>query len=614
MERVNTHESSATIEQALNELPASMARQKSIHGNDVQLHEENTRGPSHASEVHKGNVGMIGSGDYGRALAGKMAQCGYKVQLGSRNPDNEQIKKMLESKPGTSLVSQEEAIASSNVLVVAVGGDHYSKLPVLALKGKILIDVANRTRPRPEEAPSIAEALQNLVPDAHVVKAFNVLSAYALENSTVQSAKQVPVASNSPDAKRQVLELVRSLGYSPVDYGDLSRARDIEDIPIQLLPQWRVPAIFVAVLWLLHFVVLVLKFQICAIVSGHDTPLGALLANLGLLNFNRATAITALWTLCLCYLPGVLGAYLQLWRGTKYKRFPTWLDNWLRSRKQLGLLMLALASIHTILGASVWSSHYDKLVFEKPTVALIAVRYNDTATAERSVTLHDSRMTWQGELFMTTGTLAMFVTAVLGVSSLPSVGASLSWREFMFIQSKLGWLALLLATAHDGLLGFGFESHHYNMCTVMSGAQYALHLPLLTILLKLPLLLPCVDKHLQAIRSGHDRTRNKQKKIFVQPASETRVLRTQKRNGETCDLTVDVTPCFTASSTIHGSIILDDGSMTLNDCSMILDNDSMILDDSSMILDNDSMILDDGSMILNDGRRILDHGSMTLIQ
>ncbi|MPC83743.1 Metalloreductase STEAP4 [Portunus trituberculatus] len=58
---------------------------------------------------------------------------------------------------------------------------------------------------------------------------------------------------------------------------------------------------------------------------------------------------TALTLLALCYLPGVLAAYLQLWRGTKYSQFPGWLDRWLKSRKHLGLLMLLNALLHVIM-------------------------------------------------------------------------------------------------------------------------------------------------------------------------------------------------------------------------------------------------------------------------
>ena len=63
-------------------------------------------------------------------------------------------------------------------------------------------------------------------------------------------------------------------------------------------------------------------------------------------NMNKTLAVHALVTLALCYLPGVLAAWLQIVRGTKYSRFPSWLDNWLKMRKQLGLLMFFAASIH----------------------------------------------------------------------------------------------------------------------------------------------------------------------------------------------------------------------------------------------------------------------------
>ena len=33
------------------------------------------------------NIGIIGTGDFGRALASKMVQAGYRVHIGSRNPD-----------------------------------------------------------------------------------------------------------------------------------------------------------------------------------------------------------------------------------------------------------------------------------------------------------------------------------------------------------------------------------------------------------------------------------------------------------------------------------------------------------------------------------------------
>ena len=89
-------------------------------------------------------------------------------------------------------------------------------------------------------------------------------------------------------------------------------------------------------------------FQICwPITWAGDGPfLWHLWNNIPMDNVNKTLAVHSLTTLALCYLPGVLAGWIQIFRGTKYSRFPVWLDNWLKMRKQLGLLMLFAASIH----------------------------------------------------------------------------------------------------------------------------------------------------------------------------------------------------------------------------------------------------------------------------
>ena len=61
---------------------------------------------------------------------------------------------------------------------------------------------------------------------------------------------------------------------------------------------------------------------------------------------NKSLSVHAVQMLTTCYFPGVIAAYIQLFRGTKYSRFPNWLDKWLKMRKQLGLLMLFSACLH----------------------------------------------------------------------------------------------------------------------------------------------------------------------------------------------------------------------------------------------------------------------------
>ena len=42
----------------------------------------------------------------------------------------------------------------------------------------------------------------------------------------------------------------------------------------------------------------------------------------------------------------LIKSFFVYFRGTKFSRFPNWLDNWLKMRKQLGLLMLFSAAVH----------------------------------------------------------------------------------------------------------------------------------------------------------------------------------------------------------------------------------------------------------------------------
>ena len=85
----------------------------------------------------------------------------------------------------------EEAIMASDIIVMAVPKDCYDQQPLELLDGKIVIDCSNRSTIHRKEEQSQAEYLQSLLPKSHVIKAFNVLSAYALESGGLQGKKIV---------------------------------------------------------------------------------------------------------------------------------------------------------------------------------------------------------------------------------------------------------------------------------------------------------------------------------------------------------------------------------------------------------------------------------------
>lgn len=146
-------------------------------------------------------------------------------------------------------------------------------------------------------------------------------------------------------------------------------------------------------------------------------------------------------------------------------------------RKELGLLALFSAAVHS----SLYLVHFHEIVDpEQPT--------------------------WQDKGFMTAGVLAFLVIIILGVTSLPSVMAALSWREFRALHSFLGWTALILSTTHCVFAGLvplangDMKVFTWEHCVFFDTKQLPLALPLPTILLKLPLIL--LSSRLNRIRQG----------------------------------------------------------------------------------------------------------------
>ncbi len=135
-------------------------------------------------------IGIIGSGDFSRSLAIRLAACGFRVVVGSRDPSR--VARHL-FPDGVELRSQREAVDSAEQLVfAAVYPEHYDTLVLLRepLAGKVLVDVSNAARLNGGQQ-SNAERLAELFPDSRVVKGFNVISAWALQTGAHDGSRQV---------------------------------------------------------------------------------------------------------------------------------------------------------------------------------------------------------------------------------------------------------------------------------------------------------------------------------------------------------------------------------------------------------------------------------------
>uniref|UniRef100_A0A8C5I879 STEAP family member 3, metalloreductase n=1 Tax=Gouania willdenowi TaxID=441366 RepID=A0A8C5I879_GOUWI len=416
-------------------------------------------------------ISIIGSGDFSRVPLHPFAGLWFRVMVGSRNPTGVAVGSFPD---GVEVVSHREVVqAAERVVFVAMFPEYYHTLVGLReqLVGKVLVDVSNATR-MDLRRESNAEKMAELFPQSRVVKGFNVVSAWDLQTGAHDGSKQVLVCSDCPESKALVLDLTRRLGFSPVDLGGLCASREIEEVPLLLFPSWGGPA------------------------HGHLSPFPLLLSLLvseerfSSTNFhwcmvmNQTLPSISLVLLALVYLPGLLAAGVQLWRGTKYQRFPAWLDVWLCRRKELGLLSFLCALLHTVYSLC---------------LALRRAAGSTLGTIE-----HQS--VWRSDLFLTCGILGLGVLSLLAVSSLPSVGKMLSWREFTFVQSGLGFTALTLSTMHTLFFGWDLVFHPSAYPYYMPPVHMlALVLPCLVLVGRVMVALPCVSRRLTRIRRGWER-------------------------------------------------------------------------------------------------------------
>ncbi|MGH0169869.1 UNVERIFIED_CONTAM: hypothetical protein FKN15_057912 [Acipenser sinensis] len=287
-----------------------------------------------------GTVCIFGTGDFGRSLGLGLLQAGYSVVFGSRNPQNSSL-----LPKGAQVLSHLEAAQTSRIIFIAVHRENYEFLSAFSqeLSGKVLVDISNNLR-KNQYPESNAEYLAKLLPQANVVKAFNTVSAWALQSGSLDASRQVFVCGDNCESKQMVMDIARSLGLTALDQGSLLAAKELENYPLQLFPLWRLPMYIATGLTAAFFIYCVLTEIVYTFVTEGKDNSFMIVVSIA----NRVFPIVSLIMLALCYLPGVIAAILQLYNGTKYKRFPDWLDKWMLCRKQLGLVALALAFLHVL--------------------------------------------------------------------------------------------------------------------------------------------------------------------------------------------------------------------------------------------------------------------------
>lgn len=184
------------------------------------------------------NVGIIGAGNVGGALAGSIAEAGHTVTIAA--PDAGDVERVASETGATAAPDNASAVEAAEIVILAVPyqalGDLASELGS-HLEGKVVVDVTNRIDPSDPvstlDGTSAAEQLHDRLPGVSVIKAFNTALAARQADPEVEGVQSDGfVAGDDAPAKQKVLDLVESIGFRPIDAGPLGMARALEAMAI----------------------------------------------------------------------------------------------------------------------------------------------------------------------------------------------------------------------------------------------------------------------------------------------------------------------------------------------------------------------------------------------
>ncbi len=187
-------------------------------------------------------IAFIGYGQVGGPLADHLQRLGHEVTLAAADPHSENVQRVLAKNADLKVACPKDAVSRATVVFLATPFQaNEAALGSVAreLKGKILVDCTNPVGPNLthglNSSQSGSEMVQQLVPEAKVVKAFTIYGFENFENSRYPGYSVRPLmmyCGRDELAKRTIGHLIDQLGWEPLDVGGLEQALHLEHMTL----------------------------------------------------------------------------------------------------------------------------------------------------------------------------------------------------------------------------------------------------------------------------------------------------------------------------------------------------------------------------------------------
>lgn len=191
------------------------------------------------TSLQQEQVGIVGAGALGRAIAGHLARCGIPgVICNSRAPAT--VGAFIRTLGSTMRAATLEEAVAPEIVVMAVP---WAIVPEVLERspeweGRIIIDATHPPcredgSPLRHDGASPGERTVALAPGAHVVMAFNTLPAGVLARPPKEAGgrRVIFYSGDHARAKRKVASLISCLGFAAVDLGPLAEGGRLQVSP-----------------------------------------------------------------------------------------------------------------------------------------------------------------------------------------------------------------------------------------------------------------------------------------------------------------------------------------------------------------------------------------------
>lgn len=181
------------------------------------------------TKTRKPRIAILGTGNMALALGKSFMAAGHFVGFGSRRPET---KNDFHEAVGTEsrIWGYQAAIDAGEIVIITLPHKEVAATArkfAASLRNKIVIDITNPFAAQPNNGDSGAKITASIIGEgARVVAAFKTNFAATFQNpvDSTGEPREVHYAGDDEEAMDVVAELIKEIGFKPVDCGTLAQA------------------------------------------------------------------------------------------------------------------------------------------------------------------------------------------------------------------------------------------------------------------------------------------------------------------------------------------------------------------------------------------------------